>query len=94
MNFKAHIRENQWDGLLKKSSIDGVIAGIIVWFIDLAKTLFLDIVYLDWLARKGNKSFNINKDITKIPVIELDGKKKKVFFEYDMQKFMEEVTYE
>lgn len=94
MNFKTHIRENQWDGLLKKSSIDGVIAGIIVWFIDLDETIFLDIVYLDYLRRKGYKSFNMVKDVLTVPFIPIRGKKKKVFFEYDMQKFMEEVTYE
>ena len=79
---------------MKKSSIQGVSAGILVWFIDLDKTLFLDIVYLDWLARKGNKSFNINTDINKIPVVELEGQRKRVFFEYNMEKFIEEVINE
>lgn len=94
LNFKSHIRENQWDKLLKKSWIPGVNAGIICWFIDLDKTYFIDIEYLDYLKEQGNKSFNAISDIDKIPVIEIKGKKKKVFFEYELENLLEDLSYE
>ena len=43
LNFKSHIRKNQWDKLMEKSFIPGVNAGIICWFVDNDSTLFLDI---------------------------------------------------
>ena len=95
LNFKSHIRNNQWDGLLAKSFISGINAGIICWFIDVDKTIFLDIQYLEYLAEEcENKSFNIKKDINKIPITEIEGNKKRIFFDYNLEKFLEDISYE
>lgn len=93
LNFKSYIRDNQWNGLLAKSFISGINAGIICWFIDVDKTVFLDIQDLQYLSECENKSFNIMKDINKIPVTEIDGIKKRVFFEYNLEKFLEDISY-
>lgn len=84
----SNIRENQWKGLLEKSQIEGVFAGVICWFIDKDKTLFLPIQILNQLKRTGNKSvrYDINEYIGN--VIEIKGKKKRVFFDYDMEEFL------
>ena len=94
LNFKAHIRENQWQELLEYSKIAGVNAGIICWFLDYDITIFLPIEYLQAMKEENYKSFNIKKDINKIPRVILDGEKKRVFFEYDLEKFLEEISYE
>ena len=95
LNFKSHIRNNQWDGLLAKSFISGINAGIICWFIDVDKTIFLDIQYLEYLSEEcENKSFNIKKDINKIPITEIEGNKKRIFFDYNLEKFLEDISYE
>ena len=94
LNFKSHIRQNQWEGLLEKSVINGVTAGIICWFIDHDLTVFLDIEYLDFLKEKGYKSFNITKDSNFIPTVILYGKKKRVHFDYDLKRFMGDLSYE
>ena len=93
LNFKSHIRENQWDKLLKYAYIGGVNAGIICWFIDYDITLFIDIQDLDRCKQFGNKSFKI-KDINSVPCVYINGHKKKIFFEYDLEKFLEEISYE
>ena len=87
LNFKSHIKQNQWDGLLEESYKPGVNAGILVWFIDHDVTLWLDIQYLQDLKESGYKSFNV-KD--RMSVYELAGIKKKVFFEYDLRKFLKD----
>ena len=87
LNFKSHIKQNQWDGLLEESYKSGVNAGILVWFIDHDVTLWLDIQYLQDLKESGYKSFNV-KD--RMSVYELAGVKKKVFFEYDLRKFLKD----
>lgn len=94
LNFKSHIRENQWEGLLKESYKPGVNAGIIVWFIDRDETYFIDIQDLEYLKQFGNKSFNPKIDLETTPVCEIIGTKKKVFFEYNLEKFLKEIRYE
>ena len=48
LNFH-NITDNQRKGLLEKSNIDGVIAGIIVWFIDHDTTYFMPIQIIEKL---------------------------------------------
>lgn len=85
LNFKSHIKENQWNGLLEESYKSGVNAGILVWFIDYDITLWLEIQYLQDLKESGYKSFNV-KD--KMYVYQLLGVKKRVFFKYNLRKFL------
>ena len=80
------IREEQWNGMLDKSEIAGVYAGVIVWFIDHDITVWVDITDL-YLWKYDHKSLNI-KDLDKIPHIVIQGRKKRVYFDYDMKKFL------
>lgn len=91
LNFKSHIKQNQWDGLLEESYKPGVNAGILVWFIDHDTTLWLDIQYLQTLKEYGYKSFNVNDDSYDY---KLRGIKKRVFFEYDLKSFLKDLSYE
>ena len=92
----TRITKNQFEGLIAKSKIPGVIAGVIVWFIDLDKTYFIPITYIDMLKKAGIKSINptndyydiLGTDMWKFPI---EGKKQRVFFRYDMTKFFKEM---
>lgn len=94
LNFKSHIRENQWQQLLQYSQVDGVNAGIICWFIDRDETYFIDITLLERLKQHGKKSFHPDRDYYYMNVVPINGKKKKVFFEYDLEEFLGEISYE
>lgn len=94
LNFKSDIRENQWDRLLKYSEVEGVNAGILCWFIDLDLTIFLDIYWLQRLKELNYKSFNAKNDLEAIPTTQIKGVKKRLFFNYDLEKFLEEIAYE
>lgn len=90
LNFKSHIRENQLYKLTEYSKINGVAAGIIVWFVDRDETLFIPIQYINELIDNNKKSFNINNyDVTK--VIEIQGIKKRIFFNYDLDTFLNNI---
>lgn len=90
LNFKSQIRENQLVGLIEKSKIRGVVAGILCWFVKNDKTIFIPIQYINELIQSNKKSFNINNfDNTK--VIELNGCKKRVFFNYDIKNFFKKI---
>lgn len=86
LNFKSDITKNQWDGLLEKSKVRGVVAGVVVWFIDHDQTIFVPIQNLEEMRQLGEKSFNVTKwsvdDWFHIP-----GRKKRIYFEYAMEKF-------
>ena len=77
------ITDNQWNGMLEKSKIEGVIAGVMVWFIDKDVTMFIEISELDRLKSTGAKSIRFDSDCGTI----ISGKKKRVLFDYDMTDF-------
>lgn len=85
-----NITETQWNGLLEKSKIRGVYAGIICWFIDKDITKFYLIGELDQLKDLEFKSVNYNW----LSGWRIKGKKKRVFFDYDMKQFFEEMENE
>ena len=86
----SNITQTQWNGLLEKDLYCGVYAGVIIWWIDKDITKFVPIYNLQLLADNGAKSIRFDTPFG----IEVPGKKKRVFFEYDMEKFWEELNYE
>ena len=79
----SNITPNQKYGLNNKSSIKGVVAGILCWWIDKDITKFIPIDYILFLEATGKKS--IRFDDASWQTYEIPGEKKRVFFEYDMQ---------
>lgn len=82
----SNIRENQWNGLLEKSKIDGVIAGIMCWWVDYDVTRFIPIQTLEVLRLLETKS--IRYDLDYVDSIFIVGRKKRTLFEYDMRSFL------
>ena len=92
LNFKSHIRENQWNNLVKYDLYPGVNAGIIVWFIDLDKTFFIPGYDLSFAKNTLNKiSFNAITDEYFNDTYKINGKKKTTFFNYDLDSFLKEI---
>ena len=88
----SNITEKQWKGLLEKSQIQGVIAGIVCWWVDLDETWFIPIwVIEDARSTIGAKSINLKRPHMQGYWIPIKGKKKRVFFEYDMNSFFHSV---
>ena len=87
----SNITDTHWNGLLQKSQIEGVFAGVICWWIDKDVTKFIPIQVLAWLDMAGYKSIRYDKDIPDKyigDIIEIKGKKRRVFFDYDMEEFL------
>ena len=85
----SNITDNQWNGMLEKVKIEGVFAGIICWWVNKGVTKFLPIEELARIKIKGAKS--IRYDNNEIIDVLIEGKKKVVFYDYDMKKFLEEM---
>ena len=86
----SNITDTQFNGLFEKSQIEGVFAGVLCWFIDKDITLFIPIRLLMWLELTGYKS--IRYDYDDPTLIKIKGKKKRVFFDYDMEEFLNELS--
>ena len=83
----TNITDTQWKGLLAKAQIQGVYAGILCWWVDKDITKFIPISALEYFKAHGLKSIRYDtRDGTIIT-----GIKKRVFFDYDMEGFFNEV---
>ena len=87
----SNITETQWKGLLEKSKIEGVFAGVICWWIDKDVTRFIPIQMLEILKTELIAK-SIRFDFLHPDVVYIHGKKKRVFFDYDMGEFLDAVS--
>jgi len=91
----GNITNTQWEGLLEKSKIKGVFAGILCWWVDKDVTLFIPIqtLYI-WRTQTEVKSVRYDIYQKDLDVLKIDGKKKRVFFDYDMGSFFHAIEKE
>lgn len=90
------LTNNQWEGMLEYSKIDGVIAGVVVWFIDHDITKFFPIQMLAEMRDSGYRSVKLFpsewSDIgDKYPWQVIWGDKRRVLFDYDMTEFFDKM---
>lgn len=93
----SNITQNQWAGLQEKEKIEGAGAGIIVWFMEHDKTFFVSADCMQKIKNEGIfKSLHIRDLRLKSEefekgryhkCFEITGIKKRVFFDYNMQEF-------
>lgn len=81
------IREEQFLGLEDKFHIEGVLCGLLIWFIDKDITAWVSIDRVLEHKGRGNKSINVS-DLEKLGAIYIQGKKKRIYFDYDMKDFL------
>ena len=94
----SNITDNQRDGMLEASKIMGVKAGVICWWVDRGVTKFIPIQTIVELKNLGYKSIGYNMGIpdymaaeSEYCLIPIQGRLKRVFFEYDMDQFFKEM---
>lgn len=76
---------SQFDALMTKVDIDGVIPGVLCWWIDRDITRWIPIDELSWLKSKGAKSVRFDENVGFV----IKGTKKRTYFEYDLNTFFE-----
>ena len=82
----SNITPNQYNGMLEQSKIPGTICGVMVWWIDKDVTKFFPIQYIKSMKESGAKSLHTDNIGYEVP-----GSKKRVFFEYYMEAFLNEL---
>ena len=77
-------RLTQYDKLTEKVGIDGVRAGVVIWFIDHDSVLYVPISTFTKLIKDDKKSFNIKMvGQEEYPSVVIPSVKKRVFMESD-----------
>ena len=92
----SNISDKQWEGLTKKFTIPGVFSGVICWWVDKDITAFIPMQLLYSLKLRGRKSIRYDCEdslFNKYKMLYIKGKKKRVFFNYDMQGFLDELQF-
>lgn len=84
-----NITRNQREGMTKVSRISGVRAGVLVWYIDHDCTMWIPIHTINRLRSAGCKSLNWQAARKRSECVEISGRKKRVFFDYDFRNFLE-----
>lgn len=85
-NRLPFVNITQFDALLEKSKIRGVKAGIMCWWVDKDITRWLPIESLNTMRQIGCKSIAFNDPLKNS--INISGRKKRVFFDYDLREFI------
>lgn len=75
----------QFDALMEKTKIYGVQAGVLCWWVDKDVTRWLPIERLAICRAEGAKSIRFDDPLNDSKII--TGRKKKVFFTYDLSSF-------
>lgn len=89
--YWSSIRDNQWNGLMEKSKIEGVHAGILIQFYEHDKHFFVAIEQCQQLKDSGEKGISL--DWCEEHAIELVGTKKRTRFSYDdVYKFLSDIA--
>lgn len=86
LNFASGIRENQWKGLEIASKVNGIIAGVMVWFVEKDITSFVKIQDLIKLRDSGKKSLSSQEALE--VGLEIKGKKKRIYYDYDFTELL------
>lgn len=85
----SNITEYQWSELLRMSKTSGVVAGILCWWVNYDSTKFIPIQVLQMLKENGAKS--IRYDADDFGIIQIPGRKKRVFWEYEMKALFQSI---
>ena len=83
----SRITDKQLYGLCDKSKIFGVVAGVIVWWIDKDVTKFIPIETIMRMKESGKKSVSYAYD--HFSIIDIEGVKARTFYRYNMKPFLE-----
>ena len=88
----SNISKIQFEGMLEKSKIFEVRAGVLIWFVDYKKLYFIDIRVINKLKLNKEKSINI-KYINNYDVTEVKWMGRGFYPKFNGEQFMVDMRY-
>jgi len=89
INFKESLSPTQYDGMLKKSKVAGMVAGPIFKFMTANEAYFVDIRKVELMIDDGHKSITL--DMAKEFGVYMGGSCPRVNWNYDIMLFLDNV---
>lgn len=86
----SNLTDTQYSGMLHHAETNGVKCGVLIWFIDIDKTYYINIQEIKRIKEQGKKSIS-EKDLLNDLCVSflIKGNKKRVFFDYDFVPLMD-----
>lgn len=81
----------QYKKLIEKEPVKGVRRGVVIWFYEKDKVIYVPITTIQKMKEDGKKSVNIRTDLDKYRIIEIPSKKKRTFMDSDYSILIQEL---
>jgi hypothetical protein len=97
-NFKSSLPDtdnDKYQDLIAADSVRGVFAGYMMWAVERQRTFYVPAPVMHKMRAGEFKSFNVNeydKGLYDSSIIELEGRTKRVFTEYNLSAFFSELS--
>lgn len=82
------VTDTQWKEMLEASNVNGVLAGIFLWWTDKDETWWIPITVMKELKDRGFKSLNYSRMCDTALYLNIEGTKKRKYFDYNLTRFM------
>ena len=81
---------SQYEKLIDKVGIPGVRSGVVIWFVDHGRVLYVPVSTITTMKKDNKKSVNVNKSISEgYRIIEIPSIKKRIFCDSDYSVLLE-----
>lgn len=81
----ANLTDNQYNGLSAAARINGLCAGVMLWYVDYDKTFWVPIQFIEERVAQEDKS--IPYDDPALQEFEVKAHKRRLLFDYDFSEF-------
>ena len=81
----------QYKKLIEKEPVKGVRRGVVIWFYEKDKVIYVPITTIQKMKEDGKKSVNIRTDLEKYRIIDIPSKKKRTFMDSDYSILIQEL---
>lgn len=95
----CNLAPTQYDSLLEFSKTKGLICGVMIWYVQRDITIFYPIEIFEYCKLIDKKGIRYDETIeidipNGLSMRQIDGVKRRVFFDYDFDKFISSIEYD
>ena len=81
----------QYKKLSEKKPVKGIRRGVVIWFYERDKVIYVPITTITKMKADNKKSVNIRTDLNKYRIIDIPSKKRRTFLDSDYSILIQEL---